>query len=408
MRAQKHDGKVKKMEFNKKDKPILPGKPTKLSIKNFAHLKEVDLTFGDLTVLVGPQGAGKSLALQWLKVALDGRQIVDALKAAGHPTDRSEVLVDLIFGTGMAPAWKEGKTEVFLDKKKITPRSIARGVPTEKLFFVPAHRSMLISDGWAAPFQKLTSDTPAVARIFSQNLFDRFSGKDTGTLFPVEKRLKQQIREKIDQAVFHGGKVGIEEDAQHAQRLRLVHGSMHLPFMTWTAGQREFTPLLLGLYHLLPSTQQRKRTGTDWVVLEEPEMGLHPQAITAAMLLVLDLLWRGYKVVISTHSPHVLTMLWMMKQLKKHHARSELVCDAFDVVSSPEMKKVAKEAITKDYRAYLMQFGEDHKVTSVDISELDPSSEDERIAGWGGLTEFSSRFGDAVRTAVNENEEDWK
>jgi energy-coupling factor transporter ATP-binding protein EcfA2 len=380
-------------------------KATKLSIKNFAHLKDVDITFGDLTVLVGPQGAGKSLALQWLKVALDGRQIVDALKAAGHPTDRAEVLIDLIFGTGMAPAWREGETEVILNRKKITPKSISRGSGAEKLFFVPAHRSMLIADGWAAPFQKLSSDTPAVARIFSQNLFDRFSGKDTGALFPVEKRLKQQIREKIDQAVFHGGKVGIEEDAQHAQRLRLVHGTMHLPFMTWTAGQREFTPLLLGLYHLLPSTQQRKRVGTDWVVLEEPEMGLHPQAVTAAMLLVLDLLWRGYKVVISTHSPHVLTMLWMMKQLKEHKARSELVCNAFDVTATPAMKNVAKEAINKDYRAYLMQFDANMKVTSVDISELDPSSSDDRIAGWGGLTEYSSRFGDAVRNAVNESDE---
>ena len=37
-----------------------------------------------------------------------------------------------------------------------------------------------------------------------------------------------------------------------------------------------------------------------------------------------------------------------------------------------------------------------------EISALDPSSEDESIAGWGGLTEYSSRFGDAVRKAVIE------
>lgn len=380
-------------------------KPIKLSIRNFAHLKQVDLTFGDLTVLVGPQGAGKSLALQWFKVAMDGRQIVDALKSAGHPTDRTDVLVDLIFGSGMAPAWREGESEVFLDKKKIIPKNLGRvGSGTEKLFFVPAHRSMLISDGWASPFQKLTSDTPAVARIFSQNLFDRFSGKDAGTLFPVEKRLKREIRRKIDEAVFHGGKVGIEEDSQHAQRLRLVHGAMHLPFMTWTAGQREFTPLMLGLYHLLPSVQVRKRDGTDWVVLEEPEMGLHPQAVTAVMLLVLDLLWRGYRVVLSTHSPHVLTMLWMMRQLKAHHARWQLVCEAFGVKNSPAMRGLAEEAMVKDYRSHLLQFDLEGKVSSVDISELDPSSDDDRISGWGGLTEFSSRFGDAVRKAVNEAE----
>lgn len=382
-----------------------PSKPLRLTIRNFAQLAEVDLTLGDLTVLVGPQAAGKSLTLQWLKAAIDGRQIVDALRAAGHPTDRPEVLIDLIFGTGMAPAWRENETEVLLDGKKVSPKGMGRvGDGTERLFFVPAHRSMLISDGWAAPFQKLTSDTPVVARMFSQNLFDRFSDKNAGTLFPVEKRLKKEIRDQIDSAVFHGGKVGIEEDRQHARRLRLVHGKMHLPFMTWTAGQREFTPLLLGLYHLLPSTKLRKREEIDWVVIEEPEMGLHPQAITAVMLLVLDLLWRGYRIVLSTHSPHVLTMLWMMRLLQDHSARWQLVCDAFGVPRSQQMQQVAKTALEKDYRAHLLQFGDDEKVYSTEISTLDPSSEDERIAGWGGLTEYSSRFGDAVRKAVNEDD----
>ena len=40
----------------------------------------------------------------------------------------------------------------------------------------------------------------------------------------------------------------------------------------------------------------------------------------------------------------------------------------------------------------------------MDISKLDPGSEDDRMSGWGGLTAFSSRFGDAVRAAVNEDE----
>lgn len=393
------------MKLSTRKSKSSPTKPMRLRIRNFAHLANVDLTFGDLTVLVGPQGAGKSLALQWLKVAMDGREIVDALKAAGHPTDRPDVLIDLIFGAGMAPSWREGETEVALGRRKVLARTLGRiGDGKEHLFFVPAHRSMLISDGWAAPFQKFTSDTPAVARLFSQNLFDRFSGKDSGTLFPLEKRLKQEIRDQIDRAVFHGGKVGIEEDAQHARRLRLVHGKMHLPFMTWTAGQREFTPLLLGLYHLLPSTNLRKRAETDWVVIEEPEMGLHPQAVSAVMLLALELLWRGYRVVMSTHSPHVLTMLWMMKQLKEHQARWQLLCDAFRVGRPAPLQKVAKAALTKDYRAHLLQFEEDGRVVSTDISTLDPSSDDERVSGWGGLTEYSSRFGSAVRDAVNQSD----
>jgi len=381
---------------------IATAKPLQLSIRNFGHLNRVDLSFGDLTVLVGPQGAGKSLALQWLKASMDGRQLVDALRAAGHPTTQPKVLVDLIFGSGMAAAWKPERSEVMLEGSPVSPSSLARtGDGEEQLFFVPAHRSMLISDGWASPFQKLTSDTPAVARMFSQTLFDRFNSRNAGTLFPVDKRLKKDIREKIDAAVFHGGKVGIEEDRQHARRLRLVHGSMHLPYMTWTAGQREFTPLLLGLYHLMPSTKLRKRDVTDWVVIEEPEMGLHPQAVTAAMLLVLELLWRSYRVVLSTHSPHVLTMLWMMRRLQENQARWQLVCEAFDVPASAAMREVAEAALAKDYRAHLLHF-EKGKVNSLDISSLDPDDENEDIAGWGGLTTYSSRFGDTVRTAVNE------
>jgi len=304
----------------------------------------------------------------------------------------------------MAPSWREGETRIHFGAKQIRRKAIGRlGNGTERLFFIPAHRALLISEGWAAPFQKLNTETPAVARIFSQNLYDRFSGKEAGTLFPAERRLKREIREQVDAAVFHGGRVGIEEDAQHADRLRLVHGEMHLPFMTWTAGQREFTPLLLGLYGLLPSNKLRKHPDVDWVVLEEPEMGLHPQAITAVMLLVLDLLWRGYRVVLSTHSPHVLTMMWMMRQLQEHNARWQLVCEAFGVEASQQMQRVAEAALNKSYRTHMFALDAVGKVTSTDISALDPDSEDERVAGWGGLTRYSSRFGDAVRKAVNED-----
>jgi hypothetical protein len=374
----------------------------RLRVRGFAQMDDVDISFGDLTVLVGAQATGKSLTLEWLKFAIDGRLVVDKLAEAGHPTSDSAMLVDLIFGNGMANAWDE-TTEVSFDNKRITPKGWRRrGDGKEHLFFVPAHRSMLISDGWAAPFQRLTSDTPVVARLFSQNLFDRFSGKDAGTLFPVEKRLKTAVRERINDAVFHGGAVGIEETPQHAKRLRLTHGAAHLPFMTWTAGQREFTPLLLGLLYLLPSTTLRKRAGLDWVVIEEPEMGLHPEAITAVLLLVLDLLWRGYRVVVSTHSPQVLTAVWMLRRLQEHRARWQLVCEAFGLSPSQQMQPVAEAALTKSYRSFLLAYAKDGRVCSKDISELDPESDDVDVAGWGGLTGFSSRFGDAVRKAVNE------
>lgn len=372
-----------------------------LKIRNFAQIEEAELAFGDLTVLVGAQGTGKSLALQWLKCAKDGRQLMDELKAAGAPAEKAATRIDLVFGAGMQPAWSSS-TSISFRGRKLTLEGLGRvGNGKGKVFYIPAHRSMLIMDGWAAPFQKLTSDTPVVARIFSQNLFERFSARGEGDLFPLARTLKTEIRDEIDQAVFHGGTVGLEEDRQHAKRLRLSHGEIHLPFQTWTAGQREFAPLLLGLYHLIPPRKIRKQPDIDWVVIEEPEMGLHPQAITVVLLLVLDLLWRGYRVALSTHSPHVLTAVWMLRRLQHHRANRDLVCEAFGVPTSQQMRQVAEEALTKSYRVHLLAFDDHGKVHSKEISGLDPVADDEREAGWGGLTGYSSRFGDAVRKAVN-------
>lgn len=374
----------------------------RLTIDNFAHIDHVDIEFGDLTVLVGAQGTGKSLALQWLKAALDGGEIVRALKDAGQDT-RPANLVDLVFGVGMGPAWREGESKVSFGGKAVSPESVSKARDkTPEAFFIPAHRAMLISDGWPAPFQKLKADTPVVARLFSQNLFDRFSARQSDKLFPVERILKDAYRKLIDDAVFHGGTLSLETDAQHATRMKLVHGRSSLPFMTWTAGQREFTPLMLGLYHLLPARQLRKRSDVNWVIIEEPEMGLHPKAIAAFMLLVLDLLWRGYSVVLTTHSPLVLDVVWAMRRLAAAKARWQLVADAFGIEPRQAVEEVAKAVLEKSYRTYLLAYGDDARVRSTDISNLDPSSESAEEADWGGLTGFSSRIGNVVATAVNE------
>lgn len=374
-----------------------------LSIKNFAQIRDVSLSFGDLTVLVGAQGTGKSLALQWLKAAIDGKQIVNTLREAGQQSRNSGELVELIFGVGMGSSWS-GRTRVNLQGKNISPLTLGRrGKKEEQVFFIPAHRAVLISDGWAAPFQKLTSDIPVVARIFSQNLFDLFTTSGGEEMFPVPKRLKKEYRTLIDSAIFHGGTVALEKDQQHSKRLKMSHGDSKLPFMTWTAGQREFTPLLLGLYHLLPSTNKTKQPNIDWVIIEEPEMGLHPQAVSVFLLLVLDLLWRGYRVVLSTHSSHVLTAVWMLQRLQANKARWQLVCEAFGVDSgAAALQHVAESALKKSCKVYLMSFDADKKVSAKDISNLSPDAENDDESGWGGLTGFSSAFGDAVRASVNE------
>jgi hypothetical protein len=177
-----------------------------------------------------------------------------------------------------------------------------------------------------------------------------------------------------------------------------------LPFMTWTAGQREFAPLLLGLYTLLPERRQTKVASVDWVVIEEPEMGLHPRAIRVFMLLALELLLRGYRVVVSTHSPMVLTIVWALRQLRENRGGWHSVCDAFDIQTSGHrqaLKKVCAESLKKDLTTVLFHFGAEGRVLTKDISQLDPGHPDSDISGWGGLTGLESSFSEAVRDTAN-------
>ncbi len=381
-----------------------------LEVRSFAQIEHARIEFGDLTVLVGPQASGKSLLLQWLKVALDAGEVIGALKEAGHDVKTASNLVDLVFGEGMSAAWSDTHTTVSYDGRSVSPSSWTKGLRRRpesggSVFFIPAHRALLLAEGWPAPFLKLNADTPVVARLFSQNLYQRFSGRQASALFPVERILKEQYRDLIDDAVFHGGKVELDKEGlRYRLRLTFAEG-LKLPFMTWTAGQREFTPLLLGLYHVLPPRKVKKRSGVDWVVIEEPEMGLHPQAISVFMVLVLDLLWRGYRVVVSTHSPLVLDVVWAIRQLAQNGARWQLLCEAFNLRKGRTVKVVMEHAMSLDYRVFFTEFDPaTRRVTTKDISRLDPGAEDQGESDWGGLTGFSSRFGDAVRASVNESE----
>lgn len=396
-----------------KARPRRPGRRAapRLNVQDFAQIASADIEFGDLTVLVGPQATGKSLFLEWLKIAFDAPEVVHALKEAGSALDSEGALLDLVFGEGMHTAWRDGQTTVSLNGKQISPATwIKLKAKKDRLparvFFIPAQRALLLAEGWPAPFMKLNADTPVVARLFSQNLHQRFSGRDSAALFPVERNLKEQYRLLIDRAVFHGGNVELEKQGLR-YRLRLVFGEdTRLPFMTWTAGQREFTPLLLGLYHVLTPRKLKKLEEVEWVVVEEPELGLHPQGIAVFMLLVLDLLWRGYRVVVSTHSPLVLDVVWAIRRLAEHKAPWRSLAEAFALESAGAVQKVLEHALEASYRVYSFDLDEaSHKVTARDISNLDPDSAVPSEAEWGGRIGLSARFGAAVRRAENDAEE---
>jgi predicted ATPase len=163
--------------------------------------------------------------------------------------------------------------------------------------------------------------------------------------------------------------------------------------MTWSAGQREFVPLLMGLYWLLPASKVSRRGDLEWVVLEEPETGLHPAAVSAVLLIVLDLLARGYRVCLSTHSPHVLDVVWALQTLKEEGASSDRVLQVFGARRNAQTRSVASSALQKEYRVHYFDV---ESGTTQEISALDPGSANAVEAGWGGLTDLSGKAADTI------------
>jgi hypothetical protein len=87
-----------------------------LNIHHLGQIKEARLAFGDLTVLVGPQATGKSIALQLLKLMVDAGQVQDELGRYGLDwSGKVPEFLDVYFGEGMRSIWRHKETSVEWD-----------------------------------------------------------------------------------------------------------------------------------------------------------------------------------------------------------------------------------------------------------------------------------------------------
>jgi hypothetical protein len=377
---------------------------TSLSLENVSQITKADITFGDLTVLVGPQATGKSIFLQFLKLFSDIGAIQANLKRYGSDWEKNlPDFLELYFGEGMSGIWSDKRSRITLNRRSQDLERFvvnAKKNRDDRVFLIPAQRVLTMKDGWPRPFSDFTSGDPFCVRYFSERLrmlMETELGKKD-MLFPKSGKLKKEIRDMLESSVFGSFNLKIE---RIMARKRLVLGAGKngsLPFMVWSAGQREFVPLLLPLYWLLPAGGTDRKSGIQDVIIEELEMGLHPKAITVALVLIMDLLSRGYRVSLSTHSPQVLDLVWGLRLLQKHKAQPQDVLEILDVKASQQMLEMAGIVLGK--KAKVFYFDRRHGVTK-DISDLDPGASDEVEAEWGGLGEFTSRVNEVVARVVS-------
>lgn len=380
-------------------------KRASIRVENMGPIVDAKLQLDDLTVLVGPQASGKSIFLQTLKLALDRNQVLGFFEQQNvvFRNDPANVL-DGYFGRGMG-GLLNGEPAVTLDGQRYDLAALTRfkrpkSSQDESLFYIPAQRVVSLPSGVSQTFGSFKFGDPFVLRYFAHQLHVLLQNEfgATAQLFPAKGRLNDTLKAPIAEHLFGGATLSIEP-TDFTKNLKLNIGGLTegLPFLAWSAGQREFVPLLLGLYWLCPAGKISRRDKIEWVVIEEPEMGLHPRAVSTFLLLVLELMRRGYKVAISTHSTVVLDLVWALKQIQDNGGSESDFRQLFNLNSNPTTKQIASSALNRNYSVYFFERGAPAK----DISSLDPGSDDYIVSHWGDLNGFASRASDVVADVVS-------
>lgn len=376
-----------------------------LKIKNFGPIKSVNVDLGDLTILIGPQASGKSLFLELFKLVQDKDYVTEMLRRYNYILSKSDAnpFLDYYFGEGLHSLFRENTEIEYLDKyfslKDLLKVSNDNQQCKESVFYVPAQRILGISDGRPKNFMEFDGSAPFVLKNFSETLrvFVQSGLGNPDVVFPMSSRLKDSVSMSIDKSVFHGAKVVMDQSSGQ-RKMKLHVGNVNLPFMTWSAGQKEFMPLLLAMYCLSgPPTSVINKENYKWVIIEEPEMGLHPRAIETVILQIIELMQSGYKVVVSTHSPTLLEFAWVYESLKNlsYEQLQEALCELFDIKKGGSTAKVFDGLQNKVSKAYFFSSSKDG-VVSTDISTLDVGDENPMVAEWGGLSAFSGKASEVV------------
>ena len=380
----------------------------RIHLTSLGQISEADITFGDMTVFVGEQASGKSLFLQLVKLILDAEPIIRTLKTHGFDWHKNPAeFLYLYFGEGMEGTWSDA-TQIAVDNQefalaKVFARKSRR--KAESVCMIPAQRVVTLKDGWPRCFTDYASGAPYTVKQFSEQLrllLDTDFGRGDGLIFPQTRFLNKTIRDVVGESVFGRAQVKLDRAGLRKRVVLDVAGNC-LPFLTWDSGQREFTPLLMGLYSLMPARDTANKNQRKWVVIEEPEAGLHPKAVSALLLILLELLKRGYRVVISTHASQIVELIWAIQFLAEGSAGPKWLLELLRLKPDAGSKKLAEAVFEKTFKTYYFSpAGEG--VTVKDISTLDPDNADEAVSDWGGLTLYSSRVFETIAQAIKEGE----
>jgi hypothetical protein len=370
------------------------------SVENFGPIKKVEVEFGDLTVLVGPQATGKSIFLQMYKWKYDALHILNYKRSLGFIWPKNvEEMLRLHFGDGVYSLLSEDSKingspiELVVDDGKGISSTF------ENVIYVPANRDLIFSNNWIR--HSNTGFLP-----FDPYVLRTLSGYMEFFLFKRYDKKGRLSSEQKDSAFWDSNPIYYSKEPlihieDQQQKLALEMDGNIVVFNDWSTGQKQYLPIATTIDVLKTYDFEGSYFKEKIVVIEEPELGLHPKAIQSFILQIFTLMERGFRIVLSTHSELILETMWVLNQIVENQQDFDVLVPLFETENRPEFLATFQALRGKSFRTfYFDRQNEFGGAISTEISSLDLFSEDPNMANWGGFMNFKDRA-NAVVAQVN-------
>jgi len=306
----------------------------RLSIRKFGPIQEADIEVRDLTIFVGPQATGKSMAAQllyfmsgvedmllgppgisnmirdhdsqWDIVAIANTALYWWLgeKISNYVESESELVWSVNSSGDNRMNWSNkfqaDVNSVFASRVRgyLLGVNDQKPIPYQTQIYIPAGRSLY---SFMPPAQALLTvreqQFPGYIRkfysILEQAIRDVAKAKKSELQAdPLIKTAHTRIKNVMK------GELRYET---HGNVLLKIKGKMFSP-QSFAAGQMEIWPFFATLQSQVLASKIHKTR----FYIEEPEAHLHPGAQLKVMEIIASAVQRGAKVVITTHSPYIL------------------------------------------------------------------------------------------------------
>jgi predicted ATPase len=285
----------------------------KLIVKNFGAIRNVEIQFKDLTVFIGETGTGKSILakllsifrstdfwegdirhIEFFKRKLGYYQIANFLEPGTIIEYQSEIGFSFIYNEGEVRQDFYEKILKHLQKfsqikedkisNLLAIKEMVRGIFKE-VIYLPAERSVVsfLSEKYAA------LEREKLIGLFPEILLDF-----TGTFNKVSSIIKK----------LYIGLFDVTYQKENGKDYIILSNDKRLLLSESASGFQAIIPALIVFDYF--SQDKTKKSYT----FEEPELNLFPVAQKSLVeLLASQVLSHGHKIIITTHSPYVLTSI---------------------------------------------------------------------------------------------------